>query len=176
MLLLIIIPLTTLACGKNENKSNVSQEITGETDKVSYSLGTQFGNSLKQSKIKIDSGIFSQGFKHALNDKTLEYTEEEMAQIMESFQNEMQERMSASEEPGKFKTDMKKVSYIIGTQLGQNFRLGGIDVNADIFVRGLNDIANDTAPALTEAEMEEVMQKFQEDRICKQPSLSSVLG
>ena len=166
--LLIIIPLTTSACGKNENKGTVSQEITGETDKVSYSLGTQLGNSLKQGKIKIDSGIFSQGFKHALNDKTLEYTEEEMAQIMESFQNEMQEKMSASEDPGEFKTDMKKVSYIIGTQLGQNFRLGGIDVNADIFVRGLDDIGNDTAPALTEAEMEEVMKKFQEDMSVKQ--------
>ena len=51
MSLLIIISLSTIACGKSDTKDGSSKEIESEQDKISYSLGTQFGNSLKQQKI-----------------------------------------------------------------------------------------------------------------------------
>ena len=160
MSLLIIITLSTIACGKGGLKS--------EQDKISYSLGAQFGNSLKQQKITLDTTKFSKGLNDAFDDKTPEFKEVEIAQIINDFQNEMRERMSAGGEPGEFKVDMNKVSYIIGSQYGQNFKLNEIDINTDIFVRGLDDITNDRTPALTDAETGEVMQKFEEDMRAKQ--------
>lgn len=162
--LLIIITLSTIACGKGGS----SKEIKSERDKISYSLGAQVGNSFKQGKITIDTAKCSKGLKDALDEKTLEYKEDEMAQIMNDFQNEMSERMSAGGEPGEFKVDMNKVSYIIGTQIGQNFKLNEMDISADIFVRGLDDITNDRTPALTDAEIGEVVQKFDEGMRVKQ--------
>jgi len=168
MSLLIIITLSTIACGNSDTKSGSSKEIKNEQDKISYSLGTQLGNNLKQGKIKLDTAKFSKGMNDALDDKTLEIKEDEIAQIMESFQNEMRERMSAGGEPGEFRVDMNKVGYIIGTQIGQNFKLNEMDISLDIFVRGLDDITNDKTPALTDVEIGEVMQKFEEEMRAKQ--------
>ena len=156
MSLLIIISLSTIACGKSDTKGGSSTEIKSEWEKISYSLGTQFGNNLKQGKITLDTAKFSKGMNDAVDDKTLEFKEDEIAQIMESFQNEMRERMSAGGEPGEFKVDMIKVSYIIGTQIGQNFKLNEMDISVDIFVRGLDDITNDRTPALSDTETEEI--------------------
>ncbi|MBN1291096.1 MAG: FKBP-type peptidyl-prolyl cis-trans isomerase [Candidatus Latescibacteria bacterium] len=166
--LLIVISFTALACGKGGDKGSVSGEIKSDTEKISYSLGTQFGTQLKQGNIKLDSGSFSDGLNQAINDKTLKYNEEEMTQVMESFQTEMQERMSAMEEPGDFKVDMSKVSYIIGSQIGENMRMNDLEISTGAFVRGLDDITNDKTPALTETEIADVMQKFQDDMRTKQ--------
>ena len=168
MSLLIIISLSTIACGKSDTKDGSSKEIESEKDKISYSLGAQFGNSLKQQKITLEITKFSKGLKDAHDDKTPEYKEDEIAQIMNDFTNEMRERMSEGGEPGEFKVDMNKVSYIIGTQIGQNFKLHEMDISADIFARGLDDITNDRTPALTDAERGEVMQKFDEGMRVKQ--------
>ena len=65
------------------------------------------------------------------------------------------------------KTEVDKISYSIGTQIGQNFKQGEVIINADLLARGVDDVINDRTPALSDSEMTDVMQKFQNDMMVK---------
>ena len=63
--------------------------------------------------------------------------------------------------PVKFVNEMDKVSYVIGTQIGRNFKTQGIDIQMELLMRGMADALADADFALTEAEQREVMSQFQ---------------
>jgi len=67
----------------------------------------------------------------------------------------------------KFANDMDKVSYIIGTQVGQTIIRQKIDVNLDMFVKGLKDTLDEKELALTPQQIQEVMAKFQQSLLEK---------
>ena len=54
--------------------------------KISYSLGVQFGNSLKRAGGDVDRTVFFQGFQDAMDGKPLQVTDEEMKKCMTEFQ------------------------------------------------------------------------------------------
>ena len=58
--------------------------------------------------------------------------------------------------------DMAKVSYIIGTQLGQSFMRQGIDINIDSLVSGLKDILAGKESALSKEETQKIIDKLKE--------------
>jgi len=66
--------------------------------------------------------------------------------------------------PMKLETDEDKFSYLIGADIGTNLKQNGIPVVRERFLLGFNDIAQGKQPALTEAEMQAVMQQFQEKK------------
>ena len=72
-----------------------------------------------------------------------------------------------SEGPLDLKTEMDKVSYIIGTQLGTNFKQMSIQIQTDILARAIEDVMNDRDIALSEDEMADIMNKFQADLMAK---------
>ena len=55
------------------------------------------------------------------------------------------------------KTEMDKVSYAIGVQLGQNFKSQRLDVKLDLLTQGLKDSMADQQLALTQEEIVQVM-------------------
>jgi FKBP-type peptidyl-prolyl cis-trans isomerase FklB len=65
------------------------------------------------------------------------------------------------------KTEMDKVSYAIGTQLGQNFKKQGVDIKIGPLLRGLSDAMAGKPPALTEEEMKTVMTNFSKQMTAK---------
>lgn len=60
-----------------------------------------------------------------------------------------------------FKTEMEKISYIIGMQIGENFRKQGIEVNVKVFTQGMEDSLAGKEPAISAAEQKSVMMAFQ---------------
>jgi FKBP-type peptidyl-prolyl cis-trans isomerase FklB len=58
--------------------------------------------------------------------------------------------------------DMAKVSYIIGTQLAQNFMRQGIEINIDSFMTGLKDTLAGKESALSTEETQKIMTAFQQ--------------
>jgi len=58
-------------------------------------------------------------------------------------------------------TDMQGVSYIIGYDLGNNFKKSNIDVNKDSILEGIKAGASGTTPKYSETEMQKTMQEFQ---------------
>ena len=68
---------------------------------------------------------------------------------------------TAAEEAGVFKTEMDKVSYIIGTQIGGNLKKAEIEVNLEFLIQGLKDTLEGREPALSQDEMKNVYSAWQ---------------
>lgn len=58
-------------------------------------------------------------------------------------------------------TEEQKISYIIGTSIGQNMREDGLDIDMDAFLRGISDALEERELAMTEEQMMASMQAFQ---------------
>ena len=74
---------------------------------------------------------------------------------------------SSSKPKTDLSSQMGKVSYSIGYDLGKNFHAQSIDVNTASLEAGLNDGMKGTKSQLSEAEMKSTMQAFQKEMIQK---------
>jgi len=100
-----LVLLTFSACNdKQESKSSV-KTITSLEDKAGYSIGSQIGRQLMQTKDAIDREALILGINDALDEKELKITAEEMKKTMQEFSTKMQakamEEMKASLEINK---------------------------------------------------------------------------
>jgi len=75
---------------------------------------------------------------------------------------------AADEKADVFKTEMDKVSYIIGTQIGENLKKAEIDVNLELLMQGIKDTLEGKEPALSQAEMQKVYSDWQQRMRAKQ--------
>ncbi len=64
-------------------------------------------------------------------------------------------------------TDIDKLSYSIGTDLGKNIKKQGIEINPTIMAKGIQDGMNGGTLLLTEQQMKDVLSKFQKDLMAK---------
>jgi FKBP-type peptidyl-prolyl cis-trans isomerase len=62
----------------------------------------------------------------------------------------------------------EKVSYFIGTQIGNDFQRNGIELNLEVFVQAIKDAMDKKKPKYAEAELEAAMQQFQTEMVAKQ--------
>ncbi len=66
----------------------------------------------------------------------------------------------------ELKTTEQKVSYSLGMNIGRSMKQSGIEVDPTVFAQGLRDALSDKA-AMTDAQMNEVMQAFQQQMLAK---------
>lgn len=71
-------------------------------------------------------------------------------------------------EPSVFKTEQDKVSYIIGTQIAQQIKRQGVEVNLESLVLGLQDVLEGKTLKLTQEETRTVYTAFQQRMRAKQ--------
>lgn len=64
-------------------------QLKSQKDKVSYAIGINMGNSIKQLPMDIDLDTLLKGFKDAHSGAKLLLSEEEIRTVMTAFQNEM---------------------------------------------------------------------------------------
>lgn len=64
-------------------------------------------------------------------------------------------------------SDMDKLSYSIGADLGKNFKKQGIDISPAAMAKGLQDGMSGGQLMLSEQQMKEVLNKFQRDLMAK---------
>ena len=69
------------------------------------------------------------------------------------------------------KTEMDKVSYAMGVQLGQRFKTQEIEIKIEPMMRGLKDTMAGKKLALGQDEMQKVMMSFQQRMMAKQQEL-----
>lgn len=73
-------------------------------------------------------------------------------------------------------TQQDKVSYIIGRQVGGDFIRQGIEINTEIFAKGLIEAYNDQESQISDADTQVVMQAFQQEMQEKAQSRADELG
>ena len=66
------------------------------------------------------------------------------------------------------KSQKDKVSYIIGMDIGSNLKKQSIDIDTNIFAKGVKDALSGGKPLLTEQEIQETMAAFQKEMMAKQ--------
>jgi FKBP-type peptidyl-prolyl cis-trans isomerase FklB len=70
---------------------------------------------------------------------------------------------SVAEEPKKPEGLENRVSYSLGLNIGKGFQAQGIEIQSDLFLKGLQDGLDGATPLLTEAEMREAMETLRAD-------------
>lgn len=68
----------------------------------------------------------------------------------------------------ELKSKSDKLSYAIGHDMGKNFKTQGIEINAEVFAKGLKDALTDAKMMITEEECEFVIKNFQQEMQQKQ--------
>jgi FKBP-type peptidyl-prolyl cis-trans isomerase FklB len=64
-------------------------QLKTQKDKVSYTIGINIGNNVKQLPMEVDLDILMKGFKDAFSGNKPQLSEEEMRTVMTAFQKEM---------------------------------------------------------------------------------------
>ncbi|MFQ5442667.1 MAG: FKBP-type peptidyl-prolyl cis-trans isomerase [Thermodesulfobacteriota bacterium] len=83
---------------------------------------------------------------------------------------------SAAEDSGKKEraadkwTEAQKVSYILGSQIGQISKANDVKIDMALIIRGLNDVVDGVEPAIAPREVKSVMAEFKRKAQKKQQS------
>ncbi len=80
------------------------------------------------------------------------------------------------EEPGPLKDSKDKVSYAIGLDVGNALKRQSVDINPDIFMRGVKDALSGGKKLLTDEEVRETMTAFTKELAAKQAEARKELG
>ncbi len=78
------------------NASAANGPLTTDTQKFSYTVGVQIGQSLKRDAKDIDVDLVTRAIKDVLGDKKLQISQEDMQKTMESFQKKQQEKQASA--------------------------------------------------------------------------------
>jgi FKBP-type peptidyl-prolyl cis-trans isomerase len=79
-------------------------------------------------------------------------------------------------EPQELKTEKEKISYSMGVATGSQLKRQDIDVDADMFAKGLKDAVSGGTLMMTEQEVQETLKKFQQDMVAKQAERNKQLA
>ncbi len=74
------------------------------------------------------------------------------------------------------KTKKDKVSYVIGVNVGKGMQQQSIDIDPDIFAKGLKDAMTGAKTAITDEEMRQVLTAFQKEMAEKQAEKMKVVA
>jgi FKBP-type peptidyl-prolyl cis-trans isomerase FklB len=89
----LLLLLTWQGCQKSSEKESSMSKKTPSSqetqDKISYMIGLNIGQGMKQDQIEVNPGALAEGLRDALADKP-KYKPEEIQVTMQAFQQEMQ--------------------------------------------------------------------------------------
>jgi len=70
---------------------------------------------------------------------------------------------AAAQDKPAFKDQKEKISYIIGMDIGANFKKQSIDIDPDIMAKGVKDGLSGAKPLISETEAKEIMAGFEKE-------------
>ena len=78
----------------------------------------------------------------------------------------------AAEEPIKLQSNKDKMSYVIGSKIGDSLKSQDIEPNFDVLIQAIKDAFEDQEPRFTAEEQQEIIQQFQTAQRQKQAEAS----
>lgn len=75
--------------------------------------------------------------------------------------------MAAPATQGTLSSDLDKLSYTLGADMGSNFKAQDIKIEPNVFLKGLNDALSGTTLQMKPEEMRKTLQAFQQQLIAK---------
>lgn len=83
---------------------------------------------------------------------------------------------AAAQDKPSLKDQKEKISYIIGMDIGANFKKQSIDIDPDLVAKGIKDGLSGAKPLLSESEAREIMTAFEKEMRAKQEAALKVAG
>ena len=83
---------------------------------------------------------------------------------------------ASGEEKQVLKDQKEKISYIIGMDIGKNFKRQAIDIDPDIMAKGIKAGLSGAKPLLAEDDMRQSLASFEKEMKAKQEVLRKALG
>jgi FKBP-type peptidyl-prolyl cis-trans isomerase FklB len=74
------------------------------------------------------------------------------------------------------KSEKEKISYIIGMDIGSNFKKQSVDIDPDALGRGIKDALSGAKPQISDQEARETMASFEKEMRAKQEEIRKTLG
>lgn len=137
--------------------------LTGQKDKVSYSLGMNIASNFSRQKVDVNPDEINAGIKDALAGKP-KLTPDQVKDIMGQFA----EKQKAAGAKPELTTDEKdKVSYCTGMNIGSNLSRQKVDFDPDVLTDGIKDAIAGT-PKLTSDQVKDILGQFEKDNQQKQ--------
>lgn len=102
MLSLCMVLVGLVACSKAPEEKAKDVELNTFTDKISYVLGSDIGNSLRETQTEINLDALYNGIEDSLNDRELKLSAEQAAALKQEFSQKLQQEYAAKiEEDGR---------------------------------------------------------------------------
>ena len=158
-LVLIILLAALIGCRQTAEKKSI--DLQTKMDKVSYSIGIDIAKSFGSQPFSVLPDDIAQGLTDALTAVDARLTEQEMEETLNNFQTEMMSQQDTVNLSAP--SNMDKVSYSIGFDIGKSFGRQPFELVADAVAQGLKDGLSANAPLMTSEEMEETLTAFQEE-------------
>ena len=103
-------------------------KVESDLEKLSYSMGIFFGQSVSRQGMELDNDSFLQAVKDVLNNSELKLSKEEMQQILTEFQQKEQQELAAAatnnKEAGeKFLAENKKKEGVVTLESGLQYKV-----------------------------------------------------
>ena len=83
---------------------------------------------------------------------------------------------AAAPAPGGLKDLSAKASYSLGLLMGRNLKAQGVEIDPELFARGVKDSVGGGKALLTDQEVQEVMQSFQQQLVAKRMDAAKSSG
>ncbi len=80
-----------------QTQASAPTQFTSEVDRVSYTIGVQFANSVKADGVTLNVGAFAQALTDVLGDRPLAMSESEMVDTMHKFSRDLTARKQAAQ-------------------------------------------------------------------------------
>lgn len=107
-------------------------ELKDQKEKVSYSLGLNFGRSLKAESVEVDTQKFLRGLQDGLTEAQALLTDEQIAEVLQAFQQEVMAKAEAKmkdlgaknqKEGAAFLTANKKKQGVVALPSGLQYKV-----------------------------------------------------
>jgi len=82
----------------------------------------------------------------------------------------------SAQESQTLKSQREKISYIIGMDMGNNFKKQSVDIDPDALARGMKDALSGAKPQLSSQEAREIMVGFEKELRAKQEEIRKAVG
>jgi len=83
---------------------------------------------------------------------------------------------AAAQDKPSLKDQKEKISYIIGMDIGANFKKQSIEIDPDILAKGIKDGAFGAKPLLSETETREIMTAFEKEMRARRETAQKTAG
>ena len=83
---------------------------------------------------------------------------------------------AAAQDKPSFKDQKEKISYIIGMDIGTNFRKQSIDIDPDILAKGIKDGLSGAKPLISEPEAKEVLTALEKEMRARRETAQKTAG